>query len=198
MIRLCRTSSCARRSSRGQRNFREQRDRIVIELPPAQRVQIAEQAGGIVVPAPPQIARQGPQALLHRSDKAIERARLAHHRRDLRGGLGQHLNFVVVKNARVDRLHHQNALQNAAIDQRHSQKRLVSLLARLAEIFEARMILDLLDGHRLHLFGNQAREPFVQRHPQSADALRAQSDRRGQNQIGRGPAPASRPSKHPS
>ena len=183
-MRPCSTSSCARRSSPASGISAEQRDRIVIELPPAHRIQIAEQAGGIVVPAPPQIARQRPQPLLRGSDEAIQRARLAHHRRDLRGRLGQHLDFVVRESARLDRLHHQNALQNSAIDQRHAEKGLVGLFARFAEILEARMILDLLDGHRLHLFGHQAREPFVQRHPQRADALRAQSDRRGQHQIG--------------
>ena len=36
-------------------------------------------------------------------------------------------------------LHHQHALQHAAIDQRHAQERVVRLLARFAEIFEARM-----------------------------------------------------------
>ena len=64
------------------------------------------------------------------------------------------------------------------------QKRLVGLLARFAEIFEARMTGGLLDGHRPHLFGHQARQPFVQRHAQRADAFGAQPHGRGQHQVG--------------
>src|SRR5262249_23235241 len=43
-----------------QRNLVQQCNRIVIELPPAHRIQIAEQSAGFLVPAPPQIARQRP------------------------------------------------------------------------------------------------------------------------------------------
>ena len=168
----------------GQRNLRQQRDRIVIQLPPAHRIEIAEQAAGIVVPAPPQIARQRPQPLLRGRDEAVQRARFADHRRHLRGRLHQHPHFVVAKDARLDGLHHQHALQNASIDQRNAQKRLVGIFARFAEILEARMVLDLLHGDRPHLFGNQTRQPFVQRHAQRADALRAKPDSRGQHQIG--------------
>ena len=95
---------------------------IVIQLPPAHRIQVAEQAGGIVVPAPPEIARQRPQPFLRRSDETVERAGLADHRRDLRRRLRQHADFVFSKDARLDCLHDQHALQHAAIDERHAQK----------------------------------------------------------------------------
>ena len=36
-----------------ERNFRQQRDRIVVQLPETHRIQVTKQAGGIVVPAPP-------------------------------------------------------------------------------------------------------------------------------------------------
>src|SRR5207302_1773170 len=49
-------------------NLREQRDRIVVELPPAHRVQVAEEADGIVVPTPPEIASQRPESLLSGRD----------------------------------------------------------------------------------------------------------------------------------
>ena len=44
----------------GERVLVQQRDRTMIELAPAQRIEVAEQARGIVVPAPPQIAGQRP------------------------------------------------------------------------------------------------------------------------------------------
>ena len=156
---------------RRQRHLGQQRDGIVIQLPPAHRIQIAEQAGGIVVPAPPQIARQRPQPFLRRRDEAIERARLADHRRNLRGGFHQHPNFVLAEYARFDRLHHQHALQHAVIDQRDAQERLVGVFAGLAEILEARMPFHLLHGDRAHLLGHQAGQAFIQRHAQRADAF---------------------------
>ena len=61
---------------------------------------------------------------------------------------------------------------------------MVNLFAGLAEIFKARVIFYLLDGHRLHLFGDQACQPFVQSHSQRAYTLGTQSQRRRQNQIG--------------
>ena len=89
-----------------------------------------------------------------------------------------------LKDPRLDGLHDQNALQNAAIDERNSEERLVGVFARFTEVFEARMIFDLLDGDRPHLFRHKAREPFVHCHAKSADALRAKSERRGQHEVG--------------
>ena len=88
------------------------------------------------------------------------------------------------KDARLDRLHHQNALQNAPIDQRHSQERLILLLARLPEVLEARMQADLFHRDRMDLLGDQSGEPFMQREAQCADAFSAQSQRRRQHEIG--------------
>ena len=65
------------------------------------------------------------------------------------------------KGARFDGLHDQHALQNAAIDERNAEKRLIGVFARFAEILEARMIFHLLDGDGTHLFRHQAREAFV-------------------------------------
>ena len=83
----------------------------------------------------------------------------------------------------LDRLHHQHALQHAAVDSGHAQKRLVGIFARFAEIFEARMAGDLLHGYRAHLLGNQSGQTFVERQPQRADTFGAQTHRGGQHQI---------------
>ena len=183
-MRLCSTSSPARRSISARGISESSEIGIVIELPPAHGIEVAEQTAGIVVPAPPQVARQRPQALLRRSDEAVQGARFADDRSHLGSGLAQHANFIFPKDTGRDGLHYQHALQHAAVDQRNAEKRLVSLFAGFAEIFEAWMFLYLLDRDRPHLFRDQTREAFVQPHAQSADALRAKSHARGQHQIG--------------
>ena len=132
-----------------------------MELPPADRIQIAKQAVGVVVPTPPKIARQRPEFFLCRGDKAIERAGFAHHRRHLGGGLRQHADFILAEEPGFHRLDHQHTLQNAAVDQRNAQERLVIVFPGFAEILESRMILGLLHGHRAHQLRHQAGQTFV-------------------------------------
>ena len=168
----------------GERIFVQQRDRAVIELTPSQGVNIAEQAARIVIPAPPQIAGQRPQPLLSRRDETVERARFAHDVRYPVRRLGEQTNLILREDSRLQGLHHQNALQHAAIDERNSQERVVIVLASLAEVLEARMILDLFHGHRADLFSDQAGQAFTHCHAKFADAFPAQPDGRGQHQIG--------------
>ena len=79
----------------------QQRDRIVIELTPARRIEIAEQAGGIVIPAPPQVAGQRPQPLLDGGDETVEGAGFAHHRRNPVRGLGKQANLIFREDSRL-------------------------------------------------------------------------------------------------
>ena len=166
-----------------EREFVEKRDRILIQLEPARWIEVAKQRNTLMIPTPPQVARERPKAFLRRSDEAIEGARLADHRRHFARGLREHANLVVAKHARILGLHNQNALQNAAIDQRNAEKRVVIFFAGFLEIFEARMIAHIVNGHGLHLLGNQAGEAFMQRHAQGADAARMQTDRRRQDKV---------------
>ena len=87
----------------GQRNLRKQGDGIVIELPPANRIEVAKQAAGVMVPTPPKIARQRPQTFLGGSDKAVQSAGFAYHRADLGRSLAQHSDFILAKNPRRNR-----------------------------------------------------------------------------------------------
>src|SRR5579862_6209403 len=105
-----------------QGNFRQQRDRIVIELPPAYGVEIAKQTAGIVVPTPPEVAGQSPQPFLSRRDKTIQGSRFADYRTDLSGGLGEHSHFVFAKDPGRDRLDDENPLQNSTINKRNAQE----------------------------------------------------------------------------
>ncbi len=81
-------------------------------------------------------------------------------------------------------MNYQNALQNSPVDERNPKERLVSIFAGFREVFETRVTVSLLHRHRPHLFRHQARQPFVDRHPQAADALPPKSHSCGQHQIG--------------
>ena len=136
-----------------------------------------------MVPAPPHVAGQLPELFLRRGNEAVEGARFAHHRRHLPGRLHQHADFFVAEGARLLGLHHQHALQDAAVDQRHAQKRVVLLFARVLEVFVAGMIAGVGQRHREQSFGHQAGEALVQRHAQRADTSGMKAERGRQHQV---------------
>ena len=182
-MRLCSASSPARFSICASGSLLQQRDRVVIQLTPASRIEIVEQAAGVLVPAPPQVARERPQLFLRRRDEPVHDAGLADDRRHLDGGRHQRLDLLVGEVARLERLHHQRALQHAVVDERHAEERLERLLAGLAEVLEARVRLRVLDRHRPDQLGDQADEPFVQAEAERADALGPQPHRGGEDQV---------------
>ena len=96
------------------------------------------------------------------SDKAVERASFAYHESNLGRRLNQHADLVLPKDAGIDRLNDENTLENASINERNTEERLVSILAGLTEIFEARMIPDLFNGNRTNLLGNESRETLME------------------------------------
>ena len=162
----------------------QQRDRVVIELVPQQRIELAKQAGGFRVPGPPQVARERPQPLVRRGDELLEGPRLRHNRRQLRAGHDEHPDIVVAEQPRLDGLDHEDALQHAAIDDGHAEERSIRVLARFAEILEPRVQRRVGDDQRLQLFGHEAGEPLAEPHADAADAFGAKSDRRGEDQGG--------------
>ena len=117
-MRLCSTSSVARRSSSSAGISDEQRNGVLVELQPARRIEVAEEADAIRIPAPPDVVGQRPEAFLRGGDEAVEGARFADDRRDLVGRFDQHADLIVAKGARFLGLHDQHALQDAAIDDR--------------------------------------------------------------------------------
>ena len=162
----------------------QQRNRIIVQLAEAHRVQIAEQADAILIPAPPKVTRESPEALLGGGNEAVEHPRLTHDRCYLRGGFHQHADVLRLENARLNGLYHEHALKDAAVDQRNAQKRLVLFFARLAEKFESGMLAYLVHRDWANLLRHKARETFVQREAQRADALAAQSQRGGEHEVG--------------
>ena len=60
----------------------------------------------------------------------------------------------------------------------------IRILARLAEVLEARMGRGVGHDLRPQLLGDQSRQPFGEAHAHAADALGAQPDRGGQHQVG--------------
>src|SRR5580658_7266108 len=113
-----------------QRNFAEHRNWILIQLPPAHGIQIAKKADAVVIPAPPQVARERPEALLRRSDEAVQSTRLADHGSDLVRSFYQHTDFRLAEDPRVFGLNDEHTLQNAPIDEGHAQKGVIDLFAR--------------------------------------------------------------------
>jgi len=166
-----------------ERRLVQQRNRILIQLAPAHRVQVAKQAHALLVPTPPHVARQLPKFFLCRGNEAIECPRLAHHRRHLARRFRQHANFFFAKNARFFGLHDQHALQHAAVDQRHAEKGVVLVFARFLEVLVAGMLGRIGHGHRKQPLGHQAGKAFMQRHAQAADAFWMQAQRGGKHQV---------------
>src|SRR5262249_33931194 len=82
-----------------QRELSQQRNRVLIEFAPARGIEIEKQAGGVMVPAPPQIAGQRPQAFLNWRDKAVEGTRFTDNWCQLRCGFGEHSYFIGTKYA---------------------------------------------------------------------------------------------------
>ena len=127
---------------------------------------------------------QRPEPLLHRNNKAVQRAGLAHHWRDLGGGLSEHPNLILAKDPGLDRLDNENAKQNGSIDEWNTEKRLVGIFTRFTKVLEPRVILHLLHGDREHVFGDKARETFVQSEAKSANTLTPKSHCCGQHEVG--------------
>jgi hypothetical protein len=121
---------------------------------------------------------------LRGSDEAIERAGFAYDRRHLCGCLGQHANLILVKHAGLDRLNHQDALQNAAIDERNSEERLIAIFPSLAEVFEARMRFGVFYCNRTHVFGDEAHQALLKRETKSTDTFGAKPHGRSQHETG--------------
>ena len=115
-------------------------------------------------------------------DELPERARLADDRGELRSGHRQHADRVGAERARLDRLDDEHALQQSLVDERHAEKRVIRIFARLAEIFESRMRGRVFHDLRLQLLADEAGQPFGQSHAHPSDAVRAQADRRSEHE----------------
>ncbi len=161
----------------------EQSNWILIQLPPAGGIEVAKQVDTVVIPAPPHVLCQGPQALLCGCDKAVKRTSLADNRRNLLGQLRQHADFVIAEDPWLLGLHHQDALQNAAIDERHSKKRVVLFFAGFLEEFVAGVAAGVVDGNGTNLFGNKPCQSFMQRHAECADTALMKPKRSSQNEV---------------
>ncbi len=166
-----------------QRHLAQQQDGVVVQLPPAYRVQFAEDIGGIGVPTPPQVSGERPELFLQRSDESVQGAGLAYDRTQLCCHVNQRTNLFLAEQPGFERLNDQYALQHTAVNERNSQERLIIILPGFTKVLEARMILNAFHSDRIDLLRDQSRETFVQRHPQRADTFRAQAHGGGQDQV---------------
>ena len=167
------------------RDLLQQGHRIVVERAPEDRIELAEEAGRIRVPAPPQVLRERAQPLMRRGDELPERPRFRDDRRQLRAGHGQQRRMSSAPNARgVDGLDDQHALQQAAVDDRDAEERAVGILAGvLGKILEARMRRRVGDELRPEPFGDEAGQAFRAASGPGRRS-RLQADGCGEDQVG--------------
>src|SRR6185437_10596003 len=104
-----------------ERHFGEQQNRIVIESAEANGIELAEDAGDLVVPAPAEIAGESPETFLGRHDETAECAGLTDDRRNFGSGFGEDANFFNLEYARVHGLDDEHALKHAAVDDRNAE-----------------------------------------------------------------------------
>ncbi len=155
----------------------EQRDGVVIELPPADRIELPEEGRGVVVPAPPEVARERVKALVRRRYRLSERPRFVDDRRQLSARHHEHPHIVLAEGASLDRLHHQHAHQQPAIQDGNTQEGSIRIFARLVEVFEARMCGGVSQDLRPELLGDQSGKTFGEPHAHAPDTLRPEADR---------------------
>ncbi len=165
-------------------NLLKQGHRVVVERPPEHRIELAEEAGRVRVPAPPQVLRQSPQPLMRGRDELTERPRLGHDRRHLRPGHGQQPHVLGAEGPGLDRLDDEHALQQAAFDDRDAEKRAIRVFARLGKVLEPGMRGGIGDKLRPHALGDQAGQALGQPHADAPDALGAQADGRREHEVG--------------
>ena len=149
-------------------------------MAPAGGVEIDKQTGGVVIPTPPQVAGQRPEPFLHGSDKAVERARLAHDGSNLLGGGGQHADFVVAEDTGRDGLNHEDSLKNPAINERNAEERLIGSSPASLKYLKRGWVRPV-PQRRAHLFRDQSDQAFMDGHTQVADRLAPEPQSRGQH-----------------
>ena len=120
---------------------------------------------------------------MHRRHELADGPRLAHDRRQLRAGQGQLLHVVIREGARLACLQDQHALENAAIDDGHAEKRAERIFAGVAEVLEARMRDRIGNDDGLQLLGDETGQAFGDPHPDLSDAFRPQPLGRGEHEV---------------
>jgi hypothetical protein len=155
----------------------------VVARTPQHGIQIAKEAGAFVVPAPPEIARDSRQTLVHGCDELTNRPRLADDGGELGAGRCNLLYIPGAEGACFSRLHDEHALKHLPIDNRDAQKCPVRVLTRVAKVLESRMGRRVVHHDGPQLFGDQADEALGQTHAHTPDALRPQPDRGRKDQV---------------
>ena len=161
----------------------EERDRVAVHLAPQRRVEFAEEARSVRVPTPPQVLRQRGEPAVRGHKELADGTGLGHDRCQF-GARGHQRLFVVrSEHPRRDCLDDEHALQQATVDERHTEKRPVLILARLAEVLEPWMLHGVSHALRPELLCHQADEALGERHPYAPDAVLPQADGGGEHKI---------------
>src|SRR6185312_5812037 len=102
--------------------FEQQQDGIVIESAEADGIELTKEAGDLVVPGPAEIGGEGPEPFLRGADEAAKRTGFADDGRNLGRDFRKKTDFVGVENAHLGGLNHEHALQDTAIENRHTEE----------------------------------------------------------------------------
>ena len=93
----------------------QERNRIVIELAPPDRIELPKEGRRIVVPAPPEVARERVESLMRRCRRLAERPRFADDRRQLCACHDEHPDIVLAERPAFDGLDDEDSDEQAAI-----------------------------------------------------------------------------------
>ena len=121
---------------------------------------------------------------VHRRHELAFRSSFADDRRQLHTQSGERAHVLVGEGSRFRRLDHQHALEHAAVHDRHTEKRAEGVLADVTEILEARMSDRIRHDNRFRLLRDETGESFGHSHAHLTDALRTQTNRGCQYQVG--------------
>jgi hypothetical protein len=121
---------------------------------------------------------------VRRRDELLLRPRFGHVGADVLRHADQGVQLSLAERARFDRLQHEHTLQQAPVQDGDTHERTVRLLAGFREELEPRVSPRVGEVFRAQFFGDQPGQPFGQQHADAPDAVGAQADRGGQNQIG--------------
>jgi hypothetical protein len=80
-------------------------------------------------------------------------------------------------------LYNENALEDAAIDERDPEEGVVLLFAGILEELVARVTAGVVDGDGADLLGYKAGKSLMQRHAKGADAAGVETERGGKYQV---------------
>ena len=179
------------------RNTVQQLDGIVVARGPEHRIEVAEQADALVVPAPPEIARERRQPLVHGRDELPDGARLLMIGESCTPAAASSLTSSSSKSRGCAVCSTSTPCRTPRSMTGTPRKVLYGSSPASWKYLNRGWVLVSRTTTGTELLGHQAGEPLRRVHPDAADALRTQTDGRGEDEIGAVSFEHDRPSRRP-